>query len=126
METSLFLAKALGLYMAIACFGLLVNQKARKDVIQAFTNESVIVLSGVIALIIGILIVISHNIWTYDWRVIITISGWAALLKGIARIYFVGYTKKWITSGIKSSWYTFGLVFATALGVYLTCKGFGY
>lgn len=126
METSLFLAKALGLYMAIACFGLLVNIRARKAIIHAFEDEGRIVLSGVTALIIGILIVISHNVWTYDWRVIITLSGWAALLKGIARIYFVGYTKKWITSGISSSWYTFGLIVATALGAYLTCKGFGY
>jgi len=126
METSLFLAKALGLYMAIACFGLLVNTRARKVIIHAFEDEGRIIMSGISALIIGILIVISHNVWTYDWRVIITLSGWAALLKGVARIYFVGYTKKWITSGIASSWYIFGLVVATALGTYLACKGFGY
>ncbi|MCX6733857.1 MAG: hypothetical protein NTX63_03505 [Candidatus Peregrinibacteria bacterium] len=126
METSLFLAKALGLYMAIACFGLLVNSKARKAIIHAFEDEGQIVLSGITALVLGILIVISHNVWVYDWRVIITLSGWAALLKGVARIYFAEYTKKWLKSGITSFWYTFGLVFATALGAYLTCKGFGY
>ena len=126
MEISLFLAKALGLYMAIACFGLLFNQRARKDIINALGDEERLVMSGITALIIGILIVTAHNLWVYDWRVIITISGWAALLKGIARIYFVEHSKKWIKSATATSWYTSGLVFATALGLYLIFKGFGY
>lgn len=126
METSLFLAKALGLYMTIACFGLLINQRARKDVIHALGDEDRLVMSGITALIIGILIVTAHNLWVYDWRVIITISGWAALLKGVARIYFVENSKKWIKAATATPWYTFGLVFATALGLYLVCKGFGY
>ena len=53
-----------------------------------------------IALIMGILIVVSHNIWTKDWRVIITIVGWMVLIKGINVILFpeflVNMSIKWI------------------------------
>lgn len=41
-------------------------------------------LSGLISLGIGFLLVTFHNIWTADdWTVIITILGWVALIKGV-------------------------------------------
>ena len=33
----------------------------------------------------GLAIVLVHNVWTFDWRVIITILGWLAVLGGIFR-----------------------------------------
>ena len=35
------------------------------------------------ALLAGFLIVNFHNVWVWDWTVIITVLGWLALLKGI-------------------------------------------
>lgn len=45
-------------------------------------------ISGFIALILGMLLVHYHNIWHKDWTVLITIVGWASLLKGIMLIAF--------------------------------------
>ncbi len=45
-------------------------------------------LSGVIAFGIGLAQVLSHNLWVADWRVLITLFGWAALLKGLMLLYF--------------------------------------
>lgn len=39
-----------------------------------------------VLLICGVLMVMGHNIWVGDWRVIVTITGWAVLLESIALI----------------------------------------
>lgn len=40
----------------------------------------------VVLLICGVLMVMGHNVWAGDWRVIVTIVGWAVLLESIALI----------------------------------------
>ena len=37
---------------------------------------------GVMSLVLGLLVVLSHNIWT-GWEIIITIFGWLAIGKGV-------------------------------------------
>ena len=37
-------------------------------------------------LICGVLMVMGHNLWVADWRVLVTIVGWAVLLESIALI----------------------------------------
>ena len=38
--------------------------------------------------ILGLLIVISHNIWVQDWRIIITMLGWFVLISGLVRLIY--------------------------------------
>jgi hypothetical protein len=88
-NTSLFLAKALGIYFIVISVAYIANKNTFIPLVIDMThNPGLLLLSGVIALIIGILFVVSHNIWVKDWRLIITISGWMALLKGINIIIF--------------------------------------
>jgi hypothetical protein len=37
-----------------------------------------------VLLICGVVMVMGHNLWVDDWRVIVTIVGWATLVKSIA------------------------------------------
>ena len=70
-------------YLAVG-LGILINPGFYKKLIAAFTeNPPAIYLSGLVALLIGYLLVTFHNIWVRDWSVIITIIGWAALIKGL-------------------------------------------
>jgi hypothetical protein len=39
-------------------------------------------------LIVGTLVVVSHTVWEADWRVIVTLIGWLAFIKGIVRVVF--------------------------------------
>jgi len=124
MEVSIFLAKVLGLYFIITCLAVLINYKAVGKIIQAMAKDvSGVFFEGFIALIIGLLIVVSHNIWTTDWRLIITIIGWITIVKGVARILA---PNKVVTWGLKvynrMAPVTF-IVLLTA-GVYLTYIGF--
>jgi hypothetical protein len=83
LDISIFLAKALGVYLLVVSSGMLVNSNSIKPILTDFLkNQGLLYVSGFVALIVGILIITSHNIWVADWRVLITIIGWMSFLKG--------------------------------------------
>ena len=70
-------------YLAIGV-GILVNPEFYSKTFQAFVgNGSFMYFVGIMALVVGYLIVAFHNTWTCDVSVIITVLGWIALIKGI-------------------------------------------
>ena len=89
METSIFIARIFGLCYLIlgACF--LFNRKAFQGVMEDFCkNRALVFFGGFFALVIGVLIILTHNTWVANWTVIITIIGWIGLVKGIWMIAF--------------------------------------
>ncbi len=87
MDTSLFLAKLIGPVFFLIGASITINPGAFKRIGQEFIeSEALIFLSGILTLPIGLAIVITHNIWEPDWRIIITCFGWIAILAGIARL----------------------------------------
>lgn len=124
MTLSIFLAKVLGLYLVITCLAVLVNEKLLKKAIKAYAQDMpILFFHGIFALLLGLTLVVSHNIWTSDWRVIITIIGWLALLKGVLRLFVPGQAVKW---GLKIYDKISPVVFIVFLvvGVYLAYVGF--
>lgn len=124
METSLFLAKVLGAYFVVVGLALLVNKKAYKLIIHEAQDDTFLLITGSISLIVGILMVASHNLWVSDWRVIITLTGWVALLKGVVRLFFSDFSKKIIKKVSLTPWYPVALVIVVLLGLWLTYQGF--
>lgn len=45
-------------------------------------------LAGALWFIAGLSIIRTHNIWTFDWPVLVTMIGWFAFLGGLARMFF--------------------------------------
>lgn len=85
--TSLFLAKVMGLFMLIVSLTLLINFHTFPKRVKELTKNTLLVfISGFPALLLGLLIVLTHNVWENDPRVIITLLGWLILIKGILRI----------------------------------------
>lgn len=59
------------------------------------TEEKVITVStGYITFLLGLVTVILHNIWVFDWRVAITILGWSTFIKGGLKIGFPEHVHK--------------------------------
>jgi hypothetical protein len=50
----------------------------------------VVYLSGVLMFVGGLAIVRAHNHWARDWTVLVTLSGWFALLLGLFRMFAAG------------------------------------
>lgn len=92
--------------------------------IETMNHPASLVLSGFIALIVGIMLVVSHNLWVEDWRVLLTIIGWMALFKGLVIIFFphllVNLSLKWMQNEVA---YTLTFLFTLFLGVVLLYFG---
>lgn len=80
---SILIAKIIGIYYLTAGFGMLLNPKSFRKMIEEYEKSVAIsFLGGIMALGIGLLIVLNHNTWTKDWTTLVTLVGWLAVIKG--------------------------------------------
>jgi len=89
-----FLAKFWGWLLVIVCLVFLLRRKSLEDIFKLVEDKGFTLLSGYLALSLGLVTIILHNVWVADWRVVITIFGWISLIKGISRIAFPGVIRK--------------------------------
>lgn len=83
----MLIAKILGPMLLVAGIGILINLEHYRRLVREFASSPFqIYVSGLLALLLGLLIVAFHNVWEWGWPVIITIIGWASILKGVVRI----------------------------------------
>ncbi|NGX55688.1 MAG: hypothetical protein KR126chlam2_01327 [Chlamydiae bacterium] len=124
MELSIFLAKVVGIWSLVSGISLIKNTKYIRNFVRKIVNEQLSLwIGGLLALIIGALLVVSHNIWV-GWPMIITIIGWLSLIKGIFYMVFPEKIKdliKWYLKVINFS--MFGVIYLV-LGAFLCWKGF--
>lgn len=97
MDTSLFLFKFWGWYCVIFFFILCFNPKRIKQIIEDIQDEKFTILISFLAIIVGLLNILFHNVWEANIRLVVTLFGWLALLKGIMLLTFPRTTTKGIT-----------------------------
>lgn len=123
---SVFFAKLLGPYCIIVAIGVLINRKVYQRAMEDFfKNSAVLYIGGILALLLGLLIVLTHNIWTANWSVLITIFGWSGIVKGAWIIIFPNTLVRFI--GIyrkKPALLVVNLLLVLAIGAVLTFFGY--
>lgn len=126
METAVFIARIFGLCYLVLGIGLLFNRKVLKQVTEDFSKSAALVFyGGLFALVVGVVIILKHNVWEANWSVIITIIGWAALTKGIWLIVFPNTAAKFMQFYQKhEGLLTINSLVALILGAILTYFGF--
>ncbi|MCX6722615.1 MAG: hypothetical protein NT094_00930 [Candidatus Staskawiczbacteria bacterium] len=82
-----YLAEIWGIAIIIVCLALILKENLLKRVIASIEDDANLFMWGFISLIIGLAMVLSYNVWTKDWQVVITILGWLALIKGLALLF---------------------------------------
>lgn len=88
METSLFLAKFWGWYLIIF-FAILSFKPSRiKEIMNFAKDQKFAILASFLAIIVGLINILLHNIWEANWTLIITLLGWIALTKGLVIFVF--------------------------------------
>ena len=103
MGTSVFIAKILGPCFLIIAAGIMFNQQAYRKVMEDYCkNAALVFFGGVLALVIGIIVVLHHNIWVAGWPLMITIYGWGGMLKGIWLIVFPNTVSKFTQSYLRN------------------------
>lgn len=94
MDTSIFLARLIGPMMLAVGAGLLIDQRAFKEMAAEFlASRTLLFLSGFLTLLGGLAIVNTHNVWELGWPVVITIIGWLAVIGGTVRIVWPSVAK---------------------------------
>ena len=87
MQRSIYLAKLIGPVFVTIGVGVLFNAPIFRILAEQFLSSyALIFLAGLVTLTAGIALVLAHNVWTPDWRVIITILGWLSVIGGALRI----------------------------------------
>ena len=89
MNTSIFLAKLLGPPLLIVGIGILINRAYYLAMTRQFVGSSPLMyLGAVVGMVAGLAIVLVHNVWAADWRVLITLLGWIHVIRGAATVIF--------------------------------------
>jgi hypothetical protein len=82
----------------------------------------VVYLSGTLLFIAGLSIVRAHNRWTGGWPVLVTVTGWFAILLGLFRMFSPGLYAQGAQSSPTALLAGEGALLV--LGIFLTFKGY--
>ena len=126
MQTSYFLAKMIGPLFLVMGIGMLLNGDGYRAMAEEFLkSRALIYIAGLLALLPGLAIVNLHNVWSADWRVIITIFGWLGLVGGVFRLLLPQQVTRIGTAMLASQGYLTGAAVAViALGAILSFYGY--
>jgi len=123
---TVYLSRLIGLYCVFISISMATHKEATVTTVNALShNPPLLLMSGVIALVAGLAIVLGHNIWSGGaLPVIVTLVGWVALIKGLL-LLFLAPVAAGLTEAIhyEQSFYTYSAL-SLILGVYLTYGGF--
>jgi hypothetical protein len=126
MSTSKYIARLIGPLFLIMGLGMVVEgDTVRALSLEFLGNLSLIYLAGMLALVAGLAIVNAHNLWVADWRIIVTILGWLAVIGGIVRLLFPGKVQS-LGAGVLSHPHSMiiGGIVVLALGAILSWVGY--
>jgi hypothetical protein len=88
VQTSLFVAKLIGPVMLVIGLALFANQRGFRDIAEEFlASRALMFLSGLLIMPVGLAIALTHNVWTANWRVLITLFGWLCAIGGALRLF---------------------------------------
>jgi cytochrome bd-type quinol oxidase subunit 2 len=95
MDASLFLAKFWGWYLLIFFLILSYNPKRIQQIFND-QDQKFLILFSFLAIIVGLVSVLFHNVWEPDWRLIITGLGWMSLFLGLFLFVFPKIAVSWL------------------------------
>lgn len=123
-EVSIFLAKFWGWYFIIFFLILSFNPKRIVQVIKDLEDQKFVIVISFLAIVIGLLNILFHNVWEDDWRLIITFIGWIALFIGLSLFIFPKRTVLWLDYlNIKFVQVIYMMLFF--IGLFLLNMGYG-
>jgi hypothetical protein len=122
---SVFLALIIGGYATLMSLAFLIHrERYKKMIVEYANNHALMTLSSAIGLILGLLIVTSHNVWVGNWRILITLTGWFLLIKGVVCLFFPEKMTNWAKHVTTTYVYTASMVVWLVIGLYLLAIAF--
>lgn len=124
MESSIFFAKLLGLYLLIVAADLFLRRREIEGAVRDFAaSKGLLVFSGSISLLLGLTVVITHPVYQWNWQGLVTLLGYLLIVRGSMRIAFPTRIQKRLVSIFRRRYWGI-LLILLILGAYLTYSGF--
>jgi drug/metabolite transporter (DMT)-like permease len=83
MDISVVLAQIGGIFFVVIGVAMAVSSKAIASALEeSVEHKGMMLMWGILALLIGAVVIVLNNIWTTGLPLLVTILGWLALLKG--------------------------------------------
>jgi hypothetical protein len=124
---TVFLAKLIGLFTTVVGLCIGVHKDQSVTTIDALAHSpDVLLVFGVVALLAGLAIVLSHNVWSGGvLPVVITLLGWILVLRGVVLLFLAPETLAGLLEAMQFERLFYAYLGVTVLiGVYLTYAGF--
>ena len=123
-------AQLFGLIILVFGLAMVVNKRTSLTALQELLgSRMMILLIGLMSLFMGLVVVLTHNVWTGDaLTILVTLLGWALLLRAGLTLFLPHGSFKSLIDSFKFEkiYYPVALI-ALILGIYLTYYGFtGY
>ena len=119
-----YLAEIWGISIVVICLALLIKDSNLKGLFAKLDSDESLFAWGLTSFVIGLAMVLAHNVWVRNWQVIITILGWLALIKGAAHLFMPELFRKWTKKLENASFLQYALVIGVIFGLVITYFGF--
>lgn len=126
MPTSVYLARLIGPPLVLVGASMLVDPAGYGAIAAEFLKSpSLLYFGGVLGLLGGVALVLAHNVWTADWRIIITLLGWISILDSVSWILFTQQAARfWSPLLAGGGWPLLGGAIVLLLGAVLCYFGY--
>jgi hypothetical protein len=86
-------------------------------------SKGLVWITGLVTFVMGMVIVALHNVWSADWRVIVTLLGWLTVIKGAVILLFPSSMLLLYRRFLSDRLLTYSGIYAVVLGALLLFLG---
>jgi hypothetical protein len=126
MHSTIFLAQFTGVFFVIAGLSMALRRKMLMTVFnEMFQTRALSYILGLMSLLVGLFIVLQHNLWNGSLEIIISILGWYLFIESIPYLFISQEKMKRALNWLENRKVYYGIAFGyLMLGSYLVCAGF--
>src|SRR3989338_6953647 len=130
MNYTTFLAQVIGVFALVSGLSLIINKKLMLKVgKELIKNDALMLLGGYVNLVLGLFLVLTHNIWAWPTDLLatlVTLVAWLILIKGGVRLLVPDFAAKSAKMFLADSWYWPASIIWLLICAYLTYIAFGF
>ena len=128
MELTVYLSKVFGIALIVMGAAALVRRRYFAPVFAAFVTERLLrAIVAFMEMLAALFLLLAHNIWSPAPAAIVTLLGWAALIKSVAFLFLPDQSVERLFRLVnKPGWYVGGGLASMLVGIYLAGFGFGW
>jgi hypothetical protein len=110
---------------AILIVGITVFNKSYFNAVMTdlANNKGLLWVTGLITFVLGMVIVALHNVWSADWRVLVTLLGWLTVIKGAVIVLLPSRMILFYRRVLSNHLLTYSGIYALVLGGLLLFLG---